>query len=60
VTPEALTRDMRPLKTGVAGIYPPGAPVRELLMAQPDELPEATFRLLLPTILRLGRLRSEA
>lgn len=57
MTPEASTRDMRPLKAGVAEIYPAGHVLREFFNAQPDELPEATLRALLPTILRLGRLK---
>lgn len=59
VTPEPATRNMRPLKSGVAEIYPPGHALREFFNAQPDELPNATLEALLPTILRLGRLRLE-
>jgi hypothetical protein len=60
MTPERSMRDMRPLKSGVAEIYPAGHALRELFNAQPDELPIATLAALLPTILRLGQLRSEA
>lgn len=48
-------RNMRPLKAGIVSIYPPGHPCREMVLSQPDELPEETFRALLPTILALGK-----
>lgn len=53
-------RDLRPLKLGVAGLYPPGHPLRALFEAQPDELPEETLRALLPTVLALGRMKGDS
>lgn len=52
-------RDMRPIKEGVTSIFPVGHPCREMILAQPDELPSETLKLLLPTILSLGRIKTE-
>lgn len=37
---------------------PDGQPGRETLLALPDEMPEATFDALVPTLIRLLRLRA--
>jgi hypothetical protein len=51
--------DLRRAKASAADNLRPGAPGREALLAQPDELDEATFDAILPALVRLLRLRTE-
>lgn len=47
--------DLRLAKRAATESYVPGAPGREALLAQPDEIDEATFDSLLGTMVRLLR-----
>ena len=49
--------DLRHSKSAAAESIPPGHPGREALLSQPDEMEEKAFDLLLPSLLRLLRLR---
>ena len=51
--------DLRRAKASAADNLPPGAPGREALLAQPDELEEVTFDAILPALVRMLRLRTE-
>ena len=51
--------DLRLPKRAATEGYLPGAPGREALLAQPDELEEAAFDSLLPALVRMLRLRTE-
>jgi hypothetical protein len=50
--------DLRPAKAEAGRVLPPGHPGREAIMISPDAVSEAAFDLLVPTWIRLLRLRS--
>ncbi len=49
--------DLQPAKAAASDGLPPGHPGREALIAQPDEIEEAVFDLLFPSLVRFLRLR---
>ena len=49
--------DLACSKAAAAEGLPPGHPGRETLLTQPDEMEEAAFDLLFPSLVRLLRLR---
>ncbi len=51
--------DLRLAKRAATEGYPPGAPGREALVAQPDELEATAFDALFPALVRMLRLRVE-
>jgi hypothetical protein len=51
--------DLRHSKSAAAESLPPGQPGREAVLFQPDEMEEAAFDLLFPSLVRLLRLRTE-
>ena len=51
--------DLRLAKRAATEGYLAGAPGREALLAQPDELEEATFDSLFPALVRMLRMRVE-
>jgi hypothetical protein len=52
--------DLRRAKASAADNLRPGAPGREVLLGLADEVEEGAFDLLLPSLLRVLRLRTEA
>ena len=51
--------DLRLAKRAATEGYPPGAPGREALLAQPDELEVAAFDVLFPALVRMLHMRAE-
>lgn len=51
--------DLRRVKDSAMQDFLPGHPGREALVAQPDELEEATFDILFPALVRMLRMRAE-
>ena len=50
--------DLRNVKRTATEGYPPGHPGREAILVQPDELEQTTFDALLPSLLKLLRIRT--
>lgn len=52
-----MSISLRAVKEEAVRAFPPGHPAREVILAQPDELPEQTFDALVPTLVALVRQR---